>query len=1816
MTETLKYRDVLNDVIKLMLFPYSLEDAARILYEKEPSNSILTWDDLVNKFVNQFFIPTSKMKSLVSHKDSRRHSERLGIILRKCVEHISNLVEIVNKQVIAPAKAVEKTYVTCGGAHAYYDCIATDGNQPSVCAAIGSYNQVSSPNRASHQIPTPDFAPNQPSTSGTLPSNIMPNPKGELKAVTTRNGLAYKGPSIPTSSPLEKVDEQNIEEILDKDHSNSSGSTAQVQPLVVPILILEPAVPRTQPKLNIPYPSRLNDQKLREKATNQMEKFFQIFHDFHFDISFTDALLLMPKFASTIKSLHANKDKLFNLEKVSLNENCSSMLLKKLPGKLRDSELTPTRMTLELADRSITRPKGVTEDVFVKVGKFHFLTDFVVVDFEADPRVPLILGRSFLRTGHALIDVYGEEITLRFDYLKEFSGALKPTSITDEERIRREHAEYISLMKRLITINPCPRPMENANTIVESLPSSPIQLQDQGEIYVLGELLVYNFIPSSENELSDFHHNNLSFPRPPSEPPDDEFNFEPNSGEVISVLMNNIDELIDDECFDPGDDINVFANVEDDDYFPFIFVTRTFLPYIIYPEVSLLLLSVESEDTILTVAPTEGYGEAIVILEILAENFEIKTDVPNDAIKLMLFSYSLEDAARIWYEKEPPNSILTWDDLVNKFVNQFFTPFKTTHLKNEISRFMQRFEKTFGEACDHFKEMLRACPHHGFSELTQIDTFYNGLTEQDQDSLNVASGGNLLNKTTREALKIIENKSRISNIVEIVNKQVITPAKVVEKTCVTCGGVHAYYDCIATDGNQPSVCAATDSYNQVSPLNRTSHQIPPPGFAPVQNNPNMFNQNQGQGNYFNQANNFNQGNNFNRGNNFQNNQGYRAQMNNAPNFQNQGFQNQPFSVPNNQIQPSVPNELLTYIKSNEIMIKSKLNQINVLRGDFNKQEENLRRNLNDDMRNILSSFFQNQPSTSGTLPSNTMPKPKGELKAVTTHSGLAYEGPSIPTSSPLEKVYEQNIKEILDKEHSNSSGSTAQVQPPVLPILILEPDSNPLFDDDEINSDEIDLYCLNVESDFVESLSNHDALIDSSPKFDYLKEFSGALMPTSIADEERIKREHAEYINLMERLITINPCPRPMENANTIVESLPSSPIQLQDSDSQREEIEIFTRTDGLLPSSFKNDDYDSEGEIYVLEEILVDNSIPSSKNELSDFHHDNPSFPRLPPKSPDDEFDFEPNSGEVISIVMNNIDELIDDECFDPGDEISVFANVEDDDYFPFIFVTRIFYHISSVLRHSNRRSVPNIVESEIRTIEKIVLMADRTMEELLQAPTEGYGEAIVILEILTKNFEIKTNLLHKTDDRIDKLTDQISNLVEIVNKQVIAPAKAVEKTCVTCGGAHAYYDFIATDGNQPSVCAATGSYNQVSPPNRASHQIPPPGFAPVQNNPNSFADSLLLMPKFASTIKSLLANKDKLFELSKVPLNENCSAMLLKKLPENLGDPGKFLIPCDFLGIGACHALADLGASINLMPLSIWKNLSLPELTLTRMTLELADRLITRPKGVAEDVFVKAKSPIEEPEYSLSMGYEHLSTTPETESSAKNLVPIPSDYEFDYLEEFSEALIPTSIADEERIRREHAEYISLMERLITINPCPRLMENANTIVESLPSSPIQLQDSDSQREEIEIFTGTDALLPPSFENDDYDSEGEIYVLEELLVDNSIPSSENKLFDFHHDNPSSPRPPPEPSDDEFDFEPNSGEVISVVMKIIDELIDDECFDPGDEINFFANVEDDDYFPFIFVTRIFLPYLICPEVSPLLLSAESEDTIFDPGNSV
>nr|GEW38762.1 reverse transcriptase domain-containing protein [Tanacetum cinerariifolium] len=286
--------------------------------------------------------------------------------------------------------------------------------------------------------------------------------KEDLKGITTRSGTAYQGPTIPTiSSSLPPIVERETEATKDTVHPTNNRSTKDVQPPVVqaesPIQNSEPVVApvsASKPNLKplIPYPSRLYDQKLRDKANDQKEKFFQIFKDLHFSISFGDALILMPKFGPTIKTLLTNKDKLSELARTPLNEHCSMVLLKKLPEKMGDPgkflipcdfsgmdeclaladlftsinlmplsvwnklslpELSPTCMTFKLVERSISHPVEVAKDVYVKVGTFQFPADFIVVDFDADPRVPLILKRYFLKTERALIDVFEGELTLR-----------------------------------------------------------------------------------------------------------------------------------------------------------------------------------------------------------------------------------------------------------------------------------------------------------------------------------------------------------------------------------------------------------------------------------------------------------------------------------------------------------------------------------------------------------------------------------------------------------------------------------------------------------------------------------------------------------------------------------------------------------------------------------------------------------------------------------------------------------------------------------------------------------------------------------------------------------------------------------------------------------------------------------------------------------------------------------------------------------------------------------------------------------------------------------------------------------------------------------------------------------------------------------------------------------------------------------------------------------------------------------------------------------------------------------------------------------
>nr|GEW71149.1 hypothetical protein [Tanacetum cinerariifolium] len=508
-TQSIKVNGVTDDALRLYLFSHSLTHHATAWFDRLPRNSINTFEQMAKMFFGKYFPPSivTKLKNEITNFRQRPDEslfeawERYKLSIDRC--HNYNMLPVteiytfynglslihrdtinaaaggtfmkrplkaemaeINKnlmivlQVNQQVKAVTPNCETCGGPHSFNVVQpplakpitymlrepikgASHGqNPPPAYQSLGYQAPVHQPQIPQPQVVTTNEFTNfikfmkmntaSSSGSGTLPGNTITNPKKDLKGITTRSGTAYQGPMIPTtSSSSSQVVERETEATKDTVHTTNNESTKDVQPL-----------------------------KLRDKANDQREKFFQIFKDLNFNISFADALILMPKFGSTIKTLLTYKDKMSELARTSLNEHCSAVLLKKLPEKLGDPgkflipcdfprkaeclaladlsasinfmplsvwnklslpDLSPVCMTLELADRSISRSVGVAEDVFVKVGTFHFPPDFVVIDFDFDPRVPLILGRSFLKTGRALIDVFEGELTLH-EYSQEVIG--------------------------------------------------------------------------------------------------------------------------------------------------------------------------------------------------------------------------------------------------------------------------------------------------------------------------------------------------------------------------------------------------------------------------------------------------------------------------------------------------------------------------------------------------------------------------------------------------------------------------------------------------------------------------------------------------------------------------------------------------------------------------------------------------------------------------------------------------------------------------------------------------------------------------------------------------------------------------------------------------------------------------------------------------------------------------------------------------------------------------------------------------------------------------------------------------------------------------------------------------------------------------------------------------------------------------------------------------------------------------------------------------------------------------------------------------
>ncbi|GJX22919.1 reverse transcriptase domain-containing protein [Tanacetum coccineum] len=463
------------------------------------------------------------------------------------------------------------------------------------------------------------------SNSGTLPSQTVTNPRQQINAITTRSGKTLEGPSTPlvptpvVSNP-QKEPEQNPETSTEKVQNPNLENTAHVPPLEeedsIFIEIPKPKAKKTvnveiqdlnSPRPNsyqskLPYPERM---KVREndKPSAQHSRFLKMFKQLRLEIGLKDALVEMPKFNKWLSSLLRNKEKLEEIAITTVNAECSAIIMNKVPEKLEDPEkflipcalqeldktraladsgasinllphsiykklglkaLTPTQMTLELTNRSITHPMGIAKDVVVRVDGFTFLTDFMVVNFEPDPRVPIILGRPFLRTAKSLIDLYEETLTLRVGNEELVYYADK------SEKNKNKH-----FVNAIFVIDFSKDDLFNGSTTTHSddpsPSSSPVKTSDNFETFA-DELAPLDSLPPGNDYSTlkkDLHEENFQVYSNPRFKFDDNF-----KSSTINPLFDDMEEDVKNsnvsdepvllntplsnkvECFNPEDDID------------------------------------------------------------------------------------------------------------------------------------------------------------------------------------------------------------------------------------------------------------------------------------------------------------------------------------------------------------------------------------------------------------------------------------------------------------------------------------------------------------------------------------------------------------------------------------------------------------------------------------------------------------------------------------------------------------------------------------------------------------------------------------------------------------------------------------------------------------------------------------------------------------------------------------------------------------------------------------------------------------------------------------------------------------------------------------------------------------------------------------------------------------------------------------------------------------------------------------------------------------------------------------------------------------
>nr|GEU71739.1 DNA-directed DNA polymerase [Tanacetum cinerariifolium] len=550
--------------------------------------------------------------------------------------------------------------------------------------------------------------------------------------------------------------------------------------------------------------------------------------------------------------------------------------------------------------------------------------------------------------------------------------------------------------------------------------------------------------------------------------------------------------------------------------------------------------------------------------------------VIDDAIRLYLFPHFLTHHATAWFDHLPRNSITTFEQMAKMFLEKYFPPSMVTKLRNEITNICQRPDESLFEAWEHYKLSIDRCHNHNMLPVTQIDTFYNGLTLRHRDTINPATGGTFIKRRPKECYDLIENmtahhndwdnsaqrsesssyitssfdpkivalKAKMAEINKNLMKvlQINQQVKAVTHSCETYGYPHFYNDFPATVGQTQNVYDA-GAYNQggnsYQPQGngnllsyRSDNYLEPPGFNQDQNrsNPNQNYQNRNQAN--------------NHANPQENNQGRNQFFQGASHVQNPppAYQASGYQAP-----------------ANDAILKNMQTNMTSLT------------NSNLELKNMFGQFMKmNTASSSGsrTLPSNNVTNPKEDLKGITTRSGIAYKGPTLPTTSTPPKVVECETEVTKDTVPLTNNESTKDVQPSVVQVENQIPNSKPVVAPVTVtfNLDQTSRYSANYDTESINRIDVIDVACE---------EYSQEVLRFSVSG---------------------NPSP----SSELIVSTYSPTLTPFEDSDFLLEETDAFLATDDEpISPKIDNSYYDSEGHILLLEEFL----------------NDDPSSPPLPPQ-------------------------------------------------------------------------------------------------------------------------------------------------------------------------------------------------------------------------------------------------------------------------------------------------------------------------------------------------------------------------------------------------------------------------------------------------------------------------------------------------------------------------------------------------------------------------------------------------------------------------